>query len=1040
MNTPNKAYVTKISSGTILAILAFSGLLLIIPIATPVLAANASVPTISVTGNNPALGNTALQAFTVKVSNPASNQFTVTAVSISMPTGWTATGCTDGGYLVACNVGAGGAGITWTVSTFTIGTGAGIPPGTFDDLAFQATSAAGTYPFTSTFTSKIQDASSVSYYTGPSFNVLVIDPTTTITAVTPAASANYVAGSAALTETATITPAQAGVPIVFTAPDYAAGTTYSFTPATATTNSAGTATTTFQPSNVVLGGVTTIEASVGTSTVVPECSGDIACGAAPFTITTVNGAPTQITWAFAASAANGNHYITSEATTTNGVPTFTGAFQPAAGVTFSLADKFANPVSLAGLVTAWKFTLTALSGGGVFDAPAATVPSLLTCSNGANWFAGATNLGVPCPVGAGPYVLPFDYYQSGTYNAIGELNNIVSGTYNGAAFAGAGTSAQLITSAFTAASPIPVAIPPTGTTLATVPAGDNVNVTAIPTPPSTCGAGAALCPPQAGVPVQLYLDQVTSYDSAIGAMDYGAFSSPLVTVGFAGGVMSTQVTTNANGQASALFTLSTCALTAPASTNCPTGAHAFFQSNATQITDTSSNALLISGDSVAPAITVAAAPFAFAGIPYYATDPLATTATHAATSGPLYLDVIISDKYGNLATNTAATSIQITLAASCGSSCPLSATTLYIEHSMSDTYATFGAVTWTMPSTTGTVTLTASGVLSGVQKTSTPVSIGVVSPNPTLAITSPAPQSGVIYSSNTAVVFNGQANTSIGYAATGPEAVTIASVTYKIDSGAVQTVPISMAYDTTFAVAATFTAGLHHITFNATDSLGNSVTGQTYSVLVDTAAPTVAFTTKTGASVGAGHAVNATIIVAGGDLNATSVVATVNGTALAASDVTVTGSNNLGHSVTYTVMISGLTAGHDNLGLSAKSLAGLTGTATVITVTVTVPFSQSVIISSAAYGTLGSFNGVSVTANNVWSSSQSLVVFAVWKNSAGQTVAVTTGGLTLASGATGTTFAPLAGALSSGTYTVNVFVITTSNNPVSSTTTISASQ
>jgi hypothetical protein len=615
----------------------------------------------------------------------------------------------------------------------------------------------------------------------------------------------------------------------------------------------------------------------------------------------------------------------------------------------------------------------------------------------------------------------------------------VTGTYNAAAFAGTGQTTQLITSTFATAvnAPVPVVIAPTGVTLPNVPAGDKVNVTATPTPPATCGGA---CPPQAGVPIQLYLDQANSFESVAAAMDYGAHS--MLAVGFSNGALSTTENTNANGQASDLFTLDTCA-NGP---NCPTGADAFFQANVTRITDTSPpNSLGISGDS-AGVVTIANVPFTFTVLAYYATGPacpaphtLCTPATHAATAGPLYLDAIISDKYGNLAVNTAITQIQVTLAASCGSGCPLSATTVYIPSGASDTYSTFGAITWTMPSMVGTVTLTASGVLSGVQKTSAPLSIGVVSPLPTLAVTSPVPQNGVIFSSTPSVIFNGQANTSIGYAATGPEAQHIVSVTYKVDSGAVQTAPISAAYDVNFAVAASFTAGLHHITFNATDSLGNSVTGQTYSVLVDTAAPTVGFTTKTGASVGAGQAVNATITVAEGDLNATSVVATLNGTAIASSSVVVTGANTLGSSVTYTVKITGLTAGHDVLGLSASSLAGLTGTATAITVTVTVPFSQSVVISSATYGTLGSFTGISVSATNVWSSSQSLVVFAVWKNSAGQTVAVTTGGLTLAAGASGTTFAPLASALPSGSYSVSVFVITTANLPVSSPTSITAS-
>jgi hypothetical protein len=92
-----------------------------------------------------------------------------------------------------------------------------------------------------------------------------------------------------------------------------------------------------------------------------------------------------------------------------------------------------------------------------------------------------------------------------------------------------------------------------------------------------------------------------------------------------------------------------------------------------------------------------------------------------------------------------------------------------------------------------------------------------------------------------------------------------------------------------------------------------------------------------------------------------------------------------------------------------------------------------VIITSAFYGTLGSYNIVEANLTNIWPSSLDLVVFAVWKNSASQTVAVTTGGLTLASAETGTAFAPLASSPQSGTYTVNVFAVTTGNQPVSPT-------
>lgn len=93
-----------------------------------------------------------------------------------------------------------------------------------------------------------------------------------------------------------------------------------------------------------------------------------------------------------------------------------------------------------------------------------------------------------------------------------------------------------------------------------------------------------------------------------------------------------------------------------------------------------------------------------------------------------------------------------------------------------------------------------------------------------------------------------------------------------------------------------------------------------------------------------------------------------------------------------------------------------------------------VIITNAYYGYLGSYNVVIANLTNIWTSSLDLVVFAVWKNNLGQTVEVTTGGLTLASGASGTAFAPLASQPLSGTYTVNVFTVTTpSDNPVSPT-------
>ena len=163
---------------------------------------------------------------------------------------------------MSCNVGAGGSGATYTVSTFTVGTGAGIPPGSSDVLVFTATAATGTkYPFTSTFTTKVQDASSIAFYDGPSFSVQVIDPTTTITIGTYPTL--YVAGTSPITVTATVscsktlsaactTGLESGISVVFSETGYSATATYSFTPASATSGSYGVATTKFQPSINVL--------------------------------------------------------------------------------------------------------------------------------------------------------------------------------------------------------------------------------------------------------------------------------------------------------------------------------------------------------------------------------------------------------------------------------------------------------------------------------------------------------------------------------------------------------------------------------------------------------------------------------------------------------------------------------------------------------------------------------------------------------------------------------------------------------------------
>src|SRR5208337_4300360 len=130
---------------------------------------------------------------------------------------------------------------------------------------------------------------------------------------------------------------------------------------------------------------------------------------------------------------------------------------------------------------------------------------------------------------------------------------------------------------------------------------------------------------------------------------------------------------------------------------------------------------------------------------------------------------------GNTAENTGVNQIQIALAPSAG---VLSATNVYIPSLFADTYKAFGPIAWTVPGTAGNITLSGSGVVNGLP-VSGKTTLGIVSPLPTISVTSPAPLKGVIYSGTTNPTFIGQANVSIGY----PSTVNIASVSYKIDTG-----------------------------------------------------------------------------------------------------------------------------------------------------------------------------------------------------------------------------------------------------------------
>jgi len=324
------------------------------------------------------------------------------------------------------------------------------------------------------------------------------------------------------------------------------------------------------------------------------------------------------------------------------------------------------------------------------------------------------------------------------------------------------------------------------------------------------------------------------------------------------------------------------------------------------------------------------------------------------------------------------------------------------------------------------------------------MSILSAQPSFTAVATSGNTVNGVTYSKTLAVSFNGTAAVSAAWNPTAGVnfAGTLGGIFYSIDGGAAvkgTTSPDAVVKQWKL-INIVFTAGQHTITLYANDSKGDMSPTVTINVLVDTSTPAIAFGTGQ-TTTSAGTPLAFMVTDTEGDLiNATGggVWATSNSTAALTVSL-VNGANKPGSPVKYNFTVSGLPAtnGHWALTLHATNLA-LTSTSLTVVVKVTVSYAISVSVTSAAMATIGGYTGIQAKVTNGWTSSQSVIMFAVWTSATtGYTVCVGTGAYTgLASGASATLFAACPG-LASGPYTVNVFVVTTTNNPVSAETTLS---
>lgn len=993
LNTLTNEYKTKFSSGLIIALLALSGLLILAPAIATVNAANASPGSVST--NYTWFASSASGTVHFTLSNPTSNTYSETELEVVVPSGWSITGATTGTLPTGAT--------SSTTGQTVLFSGFSLPPGasaygsiTLTAPALVSTTAA---PDSYTFIYKTSDSSaSGALVSAGSTTFHVTGVTSLNVATSPSSGLTTLTAGTTITVTISVpsgTDGYTGLPLSFAE---GGNTAYNASglatlPSSATMSSSGSASITFMPDPVFNPAIGTTDYT-GPETVTSTAS--TADGSITFSPTSVS---FQVTKAASPSALSISPSTTQTETTLAAVA--------GSGITVSSTDAYGNkapaPASGSGIpVTLTTVNLIGSRAG--FAASTATygstypyVPTGIAQSETVTIAAGAST------ASASAYAYFYDVDYGDTSYIVASASGLSSAT-----------SGHFVTYTFATSGGTTKPALPTGDSTVPIAAGKTVTVSyTLPT--------ASI---QANVPV--YFDFTTGYTGATATAAGTACTTTVAYACYAGafsnGGTQIEATTNSNGVATASLKVDT------------TEGDAIV---VTAIPALSPTANFTTGVAVNEISTIAGTPSAYTLTVSYdnpQTSAQTLSAPAAAVNGStLYIDVSITDAYGNLATNPGPGTIQITLAASAGL---LSATTVYIPNGGTDLTSAGGQglVYWVMPASIGT---TATLKASGASLTPASFSVKTVSATPTMKVTSPKPLSGVIYSNSLAVVFGGYANASAGFGGT----VNMATLGYKVGTGAWKTISLPASPNPTWSFAATMVSGLNTLSINVTDANSDVSTVQTFSVLVDTAAPTVTFSTANNANITSGSSVTAQVTDTLGDLNTTSLTAT--GTNLQTSatktfTASVVGTNNPGHAVSYSVSISGMPTGNWSIVLTGSDYAGNTFTSKALTVHVTVPFAQSFVVSGTPHSaTIGSFTGINASYTNLNPTSQSVVVFAVFKNSAGQTMGIGTGSLTVGAGATQSVFIAEPVGLASGTYSVSIFVFTTGNLPVSVSTSIS---
>jgi hypothetical protein len=978
-------YFNKFSSGTILALLALSGMLFLVPLAVPVHASqDASLPTIS-TNINVYINGAGTVGSSLKITNPISNSYAITSITIFAPTNFAFSAFgglgtyfnlepvqTAGAITFTSNVGGLAPGFTDT-----------IPLGTITSSVASPVTAA---PPTSTFTTSLIDAgSSPASYPGPTWTVYTLATGTAIASVTPLAPANYVAGSAPLTITATLNTNQPGVPITFkvtTAPH--TGFTATVSPSSTTTVASSTtaaATTIFTPSNYagLVPDSTTITATLGTGGSSLQSSA----------VTTVAGSPSTVGWFYANTTPfaagttiylTGAGYFNTPSNTALGMLGYISPASPYGHLAVTVSDAYGNSIAFVS-ISGLSITIAASGGAGFDNSALGTNPLISTIT-------GATG------VALGTGYVTYPYFQPYTYGSIGSLTAIMAGTYipSSTPFSVSANSGTIFTGTQAALYSLVVTGSPG--------AGSTDKLTATASPANT----------QPGVPVTFNLcgQQVGATQCAGTTPGYGGNFVGGSQIGFVS-------STSTSGTATASYVLD------------PAFGHAAYWNDTAPAPVVGTPKAILPYVQTTPIVTTTAgAPSTFKVLVFF--DALqAHPVTGSFVAGQnAYINVELVDAYGNLAVNTLVNQIQVTLSAT--SPTALSATTTYIAFGFSYSDSTFGNIQWTVPSSiaAGTVlTLTAAGVVNGVA-VSPSTTVTIVSPLPSLNVKSPVPTNGYLYSYTTGLTFSGWANISKGYS---PATDSISSIGYKVGTNHWVATPGAGTQDN-YVLSTFLPVGLSTIMFNATDANKNTVVSSSYTVLVDIAATTFTF----GSATSNTGCVTVTAATAQGDFNTATFTASFGGVAVPAASISWSGTQTPGTAGSLTATICGLTSQTATLSVTGSTLAGLSATSTE-SLTVTVPFANSISFNtgSATYGLNGAFKGVTLSVTNGWNTPQTIVVYATLKS--GSSIYVAEGTVTVAAGGSATVFCVDLQTIPAGPYSVTFAAVTTANQAVSAPTT-----